>query len=223
MEIHKPKPFHNWREFLKEYAIIVLGVLTALAADQAVDAFHHRAQVADMTQKLQEESRSNLQVLDYDIGNAQTAVAGLERTLTALATPAAAASAQLPPSPNLLAPGDSAWLAIQDSALLPIMPKLLIANYWKIERSTEFFNARVSDFHGDYRKAQAALDVFQASQTSPTLRETLLLRLSEAQQSGRSYIGLAQRLRAQNQWALDGKEIDLSLARQLSDLNGNHD
>jgi hypothetical protein len=30
MDIHKPKPIHNWREFLKEYAIIVLGVLTAL-------------------------------------------------------------------------------------------------------------------------------------------------------------------------------------------------
>ena len=32
VEFHKPKPFHNWREFLKEYVIIVLGVATALAA-----------------------------------------------------------------------------------------------------------------------------------------------------------------------------------------------
>jgi hypothetical protein len=29
-EIHKPK--RNWRGFLKEYAVIVIGVLTALAA-----------------------------------------------------------------------------------------------------------------------------------------------------------------------------------------------
>lgn len=40
MEIHKPKPWHGWREFLKEYAIIVVGVLTALAAEQAVEAAH---------------------------------------------------------------------------------------------------------------------------------------------------------------------------------------
>jgi predicted alpha/beta superfamily hydrolase len=35
MEIHKPKPIHNWREFLKEYAIIVIGMLTALIAGPA--------------------------------------------------------------------------------------------------------------------------------------------------------------------------------------------
>ncbi|MDB5442210.1 MAG: hypothetical protein JWP73_586, partial [Phenylobacterium sp.] len=33
MDIHKPKPWHGLREFLKEYAIIVVGVLTALAAE----------------------------------------------------------------------------------------------------------------------------------------------------------------------------------------------
>ena len=37
MDIHKPKPWHGWREFLKEYLIIVVGVLTALAAEQAVE------------------------------------------------------------------------------------------------------------------------------------------------------------------------------------------
>jgi len=30
MDIHKPKPWHGLREFLKEYLIIVIGVLTAL-------------------------------------------------------------------------------------------------------------------------------------------------------------------------------------------------
>ena len=37
MDVHKPKPIRNWREFLKEYAIIVIGVLTALAAEQAAE------------------------------------------------------------------------------------------------------------------------------------------------------------------------------------------
>jgi hypothetical protein len=36
LEIHKPKPWHGLREFLKEYLIIVVGVLTALAAEQVV-------------------------------------------------------------------------------------------------------------------------------------------------------------------------------------------
>ena len=42
MDIHKPKPWHGAREFLKEYAIIVVGVLTALAAEQGVEWLHWR-------------------------------------------------------------------------------------------------------------------------------------------------------------------------------------
>jgi len=42
MDIHKPKPWHGIREFLKEYAIIVIGVLTALAAEQLVEWLHWR-------------------------------------------------------------------------------------------------------------------------------------------------------------------------------------
>jgi hypothetical protein len=42
MDIHKPKPWHGVREFLKEYVIIVVGVLTALAAEQAVEWLHWR-------------------------------------------------------------------------------------------------------------------------------------------------------------------------------------
>jgi hypothetical protein len=45
MEIHKPKPWHGWREFLKELGTIVLGVLIALGAEQAVEWLHWRHQV----------------------------------------------------------------------------------------------------------------------------------------------------------------------------------
>jgi len=44
MDIHKPKPWRGWREFLKEYVIIVAGVLTALAGEQAVESFHRAEQ-----------------------------------------------------------------------------------------------------------------------------------------------------------------------------------
>lgn len=46
MEVHKPKAIHGWRDVLKEWGIIVLGVLTALAAEQTVEALHHREIVA---------------------------------------------------------------------------------------------------------------------------------------------------------------------------------
>lgn len=45
MEIHKPKPWRGGREFLKEIGTIVIGVLIALAAEQAVEVMHHREMV----------------------------------------------------------------------------------------------------------------------------------------------------------------------------------
>jgi hypothetical protein len=42
MDIHKPKPWHGLREFLKEYLIIVVGVLTALGAEAGVEWLHWR-------------------------------------------------------------------------------------------------------------------------------------------------------------------------------------
>ena len=56
MDVHKPKLVENWRELFKEWGIIVLGVLTALLAEQAVQSieWHHkvRAAIADMNNEL---------------------------------------------------------------------------------------------------------------------------------------------------------------------------
>jgi len=49
MDIHKPKPWHGVREFLKEYLIIVVGVLTALGGEQVVEWLHgiHQADAGE--------------------------------------------------------------------------------------------------------------------------------------------------------------------------------
>lgn len=59
MDIHKPKPFHSWREFLKEYGIIVLGVLTALALEQAVEQLHWASEVQQARNSLHYEIAHN--------------------------------------------------------------------------------------------------------------------------------------------------------------------
>lgn len=55
MDIHKPKPFHNWREFLAEIATIVIGVLIALSAEQVVESFqwHSKVERADRAMQLE--------------------------------------------------------------------------------------------------------------------------------------------------------------------------
>jgi hypothetical protein len=69
MDIHKPKPWHSLREFLKEYLIIVIGVLTALAAEQVVEGIHWRNKVE------QAESAIRIELRDDDALQAYTRAA----------------------------------------------------------------------------------------------------------------------------------------------------
>ncbi len=55
MDIHKPKPWHGVREFLKEYVIIVVGVLTALGAEAVVQNLHERRLSAEATEAIRDE------------------------------------------------------------------------------------------------------------------------------------------------------------------------
>ena len=60
MDIHKPKPWHGVREFLKEYVIIVVGVLTALGAEQVVEAIHTANKAAEAEELVREELARNI-------------------------------------------------------------------------------------------------------------------------------------------------------------------
>ena len=49
MELHKPRPWHGWTELLKEVGTIVIGVLIALAGEQAVERLEwaHKVHAAE--------------------------------------------------------------------------------------------------------------------------------------------------------------------------------
>jgi hypothetical protein len=68
MDIHKPKPWHSFREFLKEYLIIVVGVLTALGAEQVVETLHHRSEVAEARHALDAEVSFDLASFEFARG-----------------------------------------------------------------------------------------------------------------------------------------------------------
>lgn len=56
--MEKSKP--GWRGFLKEYAVIVIGVLTALGAQQVADWWHWRDQVQQAREAVASETAQNL-------------------------------------------------------------------------------------------------------------------------------------------------------------------
>ena len=63
MDIHKPKPWQGSRELLKEIGTIVIGVLIALAAEQAVDWLRWRYEIGEARQALGQEITYNIKAL----------------------------------------------------------------------------------------------------------------------------------------------------------------
>jgi hypothetical protein len=55
MEVHKPKAAHSWGEFAREMGAVVLGILIALALEQAVEAAHWAHAVREGETSLKEE------------------------------------------------------------------------------------------------------------------------------------------------------------------------
>jgi hypothetical protein len=68
LDIHKPKPIHGFRELMGEIAIIVVGVLIALGAEQAVETIHWKHKIAEA------EAAIRLELSDDDGPQAYTRV-----------------------------------------------------------------------------------------------------------------------------------------------------
>ena len=55
MHFHLPKPLHGWREFVGEVAIIVMGILIALGAEELVQQHHWAEQVREARESMDEQ------------------------------------------------------------------------------------------------------------------------------------------------------------------------
>jgi hypothetical protein len=59
MEIHKPKPVHNWRELLTEISVVVIGIAIALAAEQLIESMHWQNKIRDARRAITIELRDD--------------------------------------------------------------------------------------------------------------------------------------------------------------------
>jgi hypothetical protein len=143
MHFHKPKLWQGSREFLKEYLIIVVGVLTALAAEQGVEAVHWRHQVAAGEEELKgpfvREAR-----------NAATRAAQgpcVSQRLEELASifQRAEGAGRLPPLGALGHPPSSAWTvgtwdALVAAGTLAHMPREKMIAYTRVRQETAYLS-----------------------------------------------------------------------------------
>ncbi len=59
MEIHKLKPIHSWRDFLKELGTIVLGIIIAISLEYLVESWHWSHEVKTARDSLVAEISAN--------------------------------------------------------------------------------------------------------------------------------------------------------------------
>jgi hypothetical protein len=143
MDIHQPKPWRGLREFLKEYVIIVVGVLTALGAEQAVEALHWRHQVAAGQAELKDP-------FAREVRNAATraaqgrCVTGRLADLSAILQQAAG-DGRLPPLAALGHPAHlpwtvQTWEALLAAGALAHMPQPQMLAYAAIRQRTAYLS-----------------------------------------------------------------------------------
>ena len=128
MDIHKPKPWHGVREFLKEYVIIVVGVLTALAGEQIVETLHRNEQV--------EQARAALKVeVTHDVAGAVLGIRNdtcLGKVLTLWEAYAAGGPKPALVVGNTAGLGSTTWEVARSGAVanMPLDERVAFANFY---------------------------------------------------------------------------------------------
>ncbi|HEY4009681.1 MAG TPA: hypothetical protein VGM11_05980 [Acidobacteriaceae bacterium] len=130
IDIHAPThaPMTR-RDFFVHLGIVVLGILIAIGLEQSVEYFHHRHQVAELSEQMRVEAQNNLPLIRESIARLQVQ-AGYIRSLqqALLAGKEIGASADVHGvtpvggSSLYVSPSRATWSAAQSAGLAALMP-----------------------------------------------------------------------------------------------------
>jgi hypothetical protein len=148
MHFHLPKPLHGWRAFAGEVGVIVLGVLIALGAQQAVEWLHWRNEVADARRALDRE-------LAYDLGavvNRQQEGPCIDRRLHEIRTLLTGSSSGLGSTPRsplgqpqLWRPRTNVWQATMAAQIAEHMPLATRLGYADLYGMLQWYAQKAED------------------------------------------------------------------------------
>ncbi|HEY5107067.1 MAG TPA: hypothetical protein VII73_09905 [Caulobacteraceae bacterium] len=150
MEIHKPEPWRGWRGFLKEYGIVVLGVMTALAAGQAVEAWHYRQIVSRGEEALRDNFARFIEfrvVADREAPCLTARADQLRAILDAAGRTRRLARVGPIPQPVPLPWQIDTWEAVVGSGAAPYLPQEKAVLYSRIAMSgVDLYNAATQEW-----------------------------------------------------------------------------
>jgi len=134
MRVKLPKPLHGWREFVGEVGIIVLGVLIALGAQQAVETMQTRQRIKETRAALDAELSRNLAAFEWRVSQRQCLqhrVDELDRWATAMAAGKPLVLKKEITPPRYFALNNTVWQASEnDAGQMPVEIKLNYATIY---------------------------------------------------------------------------------------------
>ncbi|URD60378.1 hypothetical protein M8312_11380 [Sphingomonas sp. KRR8] len=210
MKLSIPKPIHGWREFAGEVGIIVLGVLIALGAQQPVEWGNHLSQVDEMSARLRRESLENRDGMNFDLASLRKSLNAVNNqlgTLDGCKSPLGVTRLASVQRPLVLLATDSAWLGVRDSALLPMMPKDVVDNYWKLDATGQQLLPILHDAQLSFNDAEASVSALKANVAdaqSCVRAVQSLYRLRSAEQSLVNWVSFYQ---SANEQVLRGERL----------------
>lgn len=210
MHFHLPKPLHGWREFAGEVGIIVLGVLIALGAQQLVEWSNHLSQVNEMSDRLRKESLENRDGMNFDLASLRTSLSAVDEQLSVLngcRKPSTVARLAPVQRPLVLLATDSAWLGVRDSALLPMMPKEVVDNYWKMDTTGEQLIPILHDMQLSFNDAEAAVSALQAGVSDPQACARAIQSLYQLRSAQRTLVNWIAFYQSANEQVLRGERL----------------
>ena len=212
LDVHAPHDrLHTWRDFFIHLATISIGLLIAIGLEQTVEYYHHRHQVAAMMEKLRAETLENRDILQTNLRETGPIASVVDDNLRSLAVLRQGQN-QHPFTPLPLSnwagwvPADTSWLMLRDSALLSIVPELVVRNYFRIE--VQF--ASLARWEWMAQTAEAQLNAALKAHASPSV-----LSAQEREELQRAYSNFGVAMAGYRQRL---KNTDIVLAMALANV-----
>ncbi len=149
LDVHPPHtPTHTWKDFFIHIATICVGLLIAIALEQAVEAFHHHHQREFLEEQMLHEAEENRKLIqpqiEYTLRLADIllarekalADAPSEGTGVRVTFPANASS--IPAPPILISPSRGTWTVAQAAGAVALLPPDLAKVYARVDLTAQF-------------------------------------------------------------------------------------
>lgn len=163
-----------------------------------------------MSARLRRESLENRDGMNFDLASLRKSLNAVNNQLSTLngcKAPSDVTSFAPVQRPLVLLATDSAWLGVRDSALLPMMPKDVVDNYWKLDATGQQLIPILQDAQVSFNDAEAAVSALHAGVSDAQLCARAvhsLYRLRSAEQSLVNWVSFYQ---TANEQVLRGERL----------------